>query len=305
MSIYLDRTLYFYVIQEVSTNKYYAGIRWAKNCHPLELLQENGYKTSSKIIQDLIKQNGLTSFCIKKIKIFKDKSKLVEYEKRFLKKVDAKNNFKFYNMHNGDMLSPFGSQDCIDLVKSRYNVNYFSQHPTYIEKVKDTSNKKFGKDFYTQTAEYKQRCRETSTLKYNVDHYTKSTEVQKKKLKTNLSKYGCAAVIKNPEIKEKMIKTIEEKYGNGIHNISQSEIVKERKKETNLRKRGVDNPSKDPIIKELKRQNQIEKSKRECVKKLKELCKKHSIPVGNGWHLKSDDFILNKILEIENNHVTL
>ncbi len=39
---------YFYIIEHSSTGKLYAGARVAKNCHPNELLKEDGYITSSK-----------------------------------------------------------------------------------------------------------------------------------------------------------------------------------------------------------------------------------------------------------------
>jgi hypothetical protein len=99
MSIY---TPYFYIIQEKNTGIYYAGSRWAKFCNPEELLVEDGYTTSSNMVNQLIKENGLNSFKICKIRCFETKEQVWEYETKFLSKVDARNNSRFYNKHNND-----------------------------------------------------------------------------------------------------------------------------------------------------------------------------------------------------------
>ena len=63
---------YFYVIEHVKTGKKYAGCRWsqkatkfsANGCHPAELLNKNGYLTSSKIVNSIIEEEGLEAFRI-------------------------------------------------------------------------------------------------------------------------------------------------------------------------------------------------------------------------------------------------
>lgn len=99
MSIY---TPYFYVIEECSSGKYYAGSKYGKDANPNTLLKEDGYLTSSLVVNRIIKLNGLNSFRIRKIRCFNNPSEAYEYETRFLKKVDAKNNMRFYNKHNND-----------------------------------------------------------------------------------------------------------------------------------------------------------------------------------------------------------
>lgn len=99
MDIY---TPYFYVIQEISTGMYYAGSKYAKNSNPKNLMVEGGYTTSSSVINNLIEKNGIESFVVRKIKTFNTAIEAYNYETKFLKKVNAKSNPKFYNAHNND-----------------------------------------------------------------------------------------------------------------------------------------------------------------------------------------------------------
>lgn len=86
-------TPYFYVIQEKSTGKYYAGSRYAEGCHPSDLL--SSYFTSSKTVQSLIAEGS--RFSILKIRVRED---ALDYETRFLRKVNASMNDRFINRHN-------------------------------------------------------------------------------------------------------------------------------------------------------------------------------------------------------------
>lgn len=91
---------YFYIIQEKSTGIYYAGIKYSKP-DSSNFMTESGYKTTSKIIKKLIKENGLESFKTLKIKHFNTKDEVIDYEGRFLKKIKASTNPRFYNMTEG------------------------------------------------------------------------------------------------------------------------------------------------------------------------------------------------------------
>lgn len=72
---------YFYIIFFPNVKLRYAGIRFAKNCHPSELMIK--YKTSSKKVHDLININE--PFVIEQIVNFDDINELREYEVIFLK----------------------------------------------------------------------------------------------------------------------------------------------------------------------------------------------------------------------------
>ena len=102
-------TPYFYIIQHVNSGKYYAGSKYSKNSNPLKLLVEEGYTTSSKIVNKIIENEGLKSFVVRKIKTFNSQIEAYEYETKFLQKVDAANNDSFINLHNNSF--SLGNQD--------------------------------------------------------------------------------------------------------------------------------------------------------------------------------------------------
>jgi hypothetical protein len=99
MTIYAP---YFYIIKDTINEKYYAGAKWGKDASPSNFMSENGYKTSSNVIKQMIKFYGLDIFEVVRIKIFESAEDAHNYEKRFLEKIDARNNVKFYNQHNND-----------------------------------------------------------------------------------------------------------------------------------------------------------------------------------------------------------
>lgn len=100
MSIYRP---YFYIIQHKTTGIYYAGSKSsAIGSNPDNLLKQGGYYTSSNTIKHIIEKEGLEAFNIIRIKEFECGKKAINYETKFLKKVDAKTNPKFYNQHNNN-----------------------------------------------------------------------------------------------------------------------------------------------------------------------------------------------------------
>lgn len=93
---------YVYWTFHVPSNRLYVGCKYAKNsCNSSTLMTENGYKTSSKYIKKLIENTGLNSFIVIRIRHFITAIAAIKYEKRFLKKVNAKRNPKFINKNNG------------------------------------------------------------------------------------------------------------------------------------------------------------------------------------------------------------
>lgn len=101
---------YFYIIQHIQTSKYYAGVKYGKNANPENLLRPDGYQTSSNIIKQIILEEGLVSFVIRKIKIFETGVEALDYESRFLRKVNAAFNIAFLNRCNNSLISPFGQE---------------------------------------------------------------------------------------------------------------------------------------------------------------------------------------------------
>jgi hypothetical protein len=91
MSIYLP---YFYLIKHKSSGKLYAGSRTtpqSKLANPTEFMKPDGYQTSSKIIKEIIKNEGLDAIEILDIVTIEDLripfgiSDIHQYETWFLK----------------------------------------------------------------------------------------------------------------------------------------------------------------------------------------------------------------------------
>jgi hypothetical protein len=93
---------YFYIIEDLVDNKYYAGSKYGVDADPARLLTEDGYHTSSSVVKNEISIKGIDNFKIKTIKLFATANEAYSYETRFLKKVNAKDNTIFYNNHNNN-----------------------------------------------------------------------------------------------------------------------------------------------------------------------------------------------------------
>lgn len=112
----------------------------------------------------------------------------------------------------------------------RYNVEYYSKHDDFKNKVEKTSLNRYNVTNYTKTTEYKQKVIETSNIKYGANHYLKNNDnynklketlierydvdnpskingvnIEKRK-KTNLLKYGFEHAIQCDEIFNKNFK---------------------------------------------------------------------------------------------------
>lgn len=152
---------YFYIIQHKSSGKKYAGSRWAKGCSPLELLTENGYKTSSTTIHSIISKEGLDSFSILHI-IELDNP--YEYETKFLIENNCANSEIWFNKHNNENKpAPYGSSEFKQSLKEKYGVEHNTMIPEVkkrmIESAKKTykENPQMLKDRAMKIAESKKR----------------------------------------------------------------------------------------------------------------------------------------------------
>lgn len=84
-----ERVEYFYIIRHIKSRKLYCGSKYAKYCHPDQLMNPFHafpYYTSSDIVRALLKTEGIDSFDIVKIKEFPNGGAL-GYEHRFIKRV--------------------------------------------------------------------------------------------------------------------------------------------------------------------------------------------------------------------------
>ena len=95
------RKPYFYIIKHVPSQKYYVGCKINSRANSADFMTEKGYQTTSRVIKEIIQKDGLDSFEIIKIKHFETPDEALAYEMRFLTRVNAAKNIKFYNRHNG------------------------------------------------------------------------------------------------------------------------------------------------------------------------------------------------------------
>lgn len=94
---------YFYIIRHKPSGKYYAGSRRNKHGYPGELLKEDGYKTSSNLVKEMIQRDGLDSF---EVALIIPQSHLqigvLDYETAFLRANDCKRNPLWINRSNNE-----------------------------------------------------------------------------------------------------------------------------------------------------------------------------------------------------------
>lgn len=145
---------YFYIIQEKTTGKYYAGSKYGRDADFTNLLTETGYKTSSTIIHQIIAEEGLGAFSINRIRIFNSSKDAYDYETKFLKKVNASKNEKFYNGHNNDILG-YGSEGFYDIMENKYGDRYPFNNTKIRKKAQETCLKKWGAKYYFQSDTHK------------------------------------------------------------------------------------------------------------------------------------------------------
>ena len=61
------KTPYFYIIKHKESGKRYVGSKWAKDADTETFMTDDGYKTSSVTVHELIEKDGLYSFEIEDI----------------------------------------------------------------------------------------------------------------------------------------------------------------------------------------------------------------------------------------------
>jgi len=145
---------YFYIIEHIPSKKYYAGCKINYSADPNKFMTENGYKTSSKLVRSLIKTDGLESFTVLKIKIFESPQQALNYETKFLKRVNASKNPKFINLHNGG--SDFVNNGGYRLKKSTRNKMKKSKSKETIEK-QNKQKRERSKETYLKMVESRRK----------------------------------------------------------------------------------------------------------------------------------------------------
>jgi len=102
LSTYETTSPFFYVIRCKHKGIYYAGYCCAtSHCNSATFMTATGYQTSSKRVKSIITKHGIEAFEVLRIRHFATRQQACRYEYRFLCKVKAKKNPKFYNQSCG------------------------------------------------------------------------------------------------------------------------------------------------------------------------------------------------------------
>ena len=269
---------YFYIIQHINSGKYYAGVKYAENANPDQFLKFNGYQTSSTIIKQIILEEGLDSFVIRKIKVFETGEEALDYESRFLRRVNAAFNDNFLNRSNNSI-----STLNVDWEKrkqgnvEKYGYEYAMQSEFIKNKGKQTNLEKYGCENVFQNEDIKYKSKQTMVEKYGYEYPSQVPEFLEKQKQTNLEKYGFSYITQTPEFQEKSKQTMLERYG--VSNISQSPEIKEKKKEK-------------------KRQTRLFLSNQPIALEIIKYKDKYGLKLGSYWMYKSQEFLDNLLTEL-------
>jgi hypothetical protein len=268
-TIYLP---YFYIIRHKSTGKMYAGAKWAKGCHPDELMQVDGYTTSSPTINQIIEQEGLDSFEVLTIDTNLDGLSAYEYESLFLQTINCADSDDWYNGHNNSGMAfglPRFYEKSRETLMYRYGVIHPSQIHDFRDKVKSTCASLYGNENYNNIEQNKETCFErygdwainVSRNKFcndnGVDNVSQLPGISKKVADTKEERYGTSTY----NNREQCRSTCLERYG--VENYNNPQMSKQTKlekygdsnytnreqaKNTMLSNIGYDNVSKVPFL---------------------------------------------------------
>ena len=142
MNIYSETIPYFYIIRHIATGKMYAGSRWAKGCHPNELLRADGYLTSSDEIRSIITIEGTHSFEILRIDTNCDGIHPYDYESSFLQINKCARSDNWLNGHDNNSRMMFGETEFYKKAKTTWLKNYGVDHPSKSQKILEEKKEK-------------------------------------------------------------------------------------------------------------------------------------------------------------------
>lgn len=160
---------YTYLIEWTHLNIRYYGVRYAKNCHPDEFWENDGYKTSSNYVNEFIKIHGDPDVKqIRKTFVGEHRNdKALLWEKRVLTKLNAASRLDYLNKHNGT---------------GRPSMADPSVRKTHKEKM--------------NTPEVKKRCRDSSNTELKKKNW-KNPEIRTKRID------GIKKSLSDPVVKKK------------------------------------------------------------------------------------------------------
>lgn len=93
-------TPFFYIVCHKPSNKFFVGTRTSKTICPKSFCELSVNFTSDKIVQKMIKNDGIDSFKILAIRVFETKEETLKFYNNFLSKHNCKSSDKFINRNN-------------------------------------------------------------------------------------------------------------------------------------------------------------------------------------------------------------
>lgn len=118
-------------------------------------------------------------------------------------------------------------------LQEKYGVDYTTQIPGVLDKMKATTLRNHGVEHYSKTDEFKRKCKETMLDRHGVEYAQQSSKIRAKTKKKVDDLYG-GYTLQSIELRKKVDDTIKEKY-----NVSNARLipgVEEKIKATNLNK---------------------------------------------------------------------
>lgn len=292
---------YFYIIQDTRNNKYYAGSKYGKDANPENFMQFRGYTTSSTMINKIIEDLTSDVFIIRKIKTFITGDCAYNYETKFLQKVDARNNPKFYNGHNNDCLLPaYGSEKHKIFMLEKYGVENAFQIPEIKEKIKQTNIEKYGFPYSKMSEKVKETERYNNLEKYGFESILQIPEIREKIKQTNIEKYGVPFPLQNKEVRAKVTSTNLLKYGSKAP--AGSPLVMDKMKSTNLLKYGAEYYYQSEESKQKGIINKKKLGSRPIVQEIKLYVLKFNLSIPRGWYQKKTEILEELLKSIQNEH---
>ena len=273
---------YFYIIRHKETGKQYAGSRWAANCHPDEFMKQNGYTTSSVIINFIIEEQGLDSFeivdliTLDEINIPFGTDSIHTYESWFLVANNCAKSDDWYNNHNNFGMA-FGTESFYVRAKQTFLDIYGVDNPfkseEIQEKIKETNNKNLGVDYPMQSEIVKQKSIETCLIKYGYEFTAQVPEIREKQTQTRLDKNN--GKYYSEESIDKRVDTCLEKYG--VENPMQCEEIQNKRRQSCLEIYGVEHTLQSKEIQQKIAMTNLEKYGVENALQSKEIQQKITI----------------------------
>jgi len=329
MSIYIP---YTYLIGWSHINKWYYGVEYSnskKIANPKNLWTI--YFTSSNIVKKFREEYGEPDV-IQIRKIFtkgnrKERQiKASLWEHKVLSKIDITSD-KLLNGRIGGDISPETIKKIANL---RYGVDNVFQAPEIKDKIKTTMQTKYGVSHPSQSEEIMEKKIKNNIEKYGISHTINLPETRQKMLEglqnqdwderknRHVEKYGVEFTSQRKEIKNKVLNT-----RSVLSNREVVKLIREYKRVFNITLTGGWYQSSDEKLEKILKEIITEYGKfcieelhrivpkkkysdtikilqsRQSVQEVKMYKEKYNIKLGRVWDRKSDEWIENKLKELQ------